>query len=518
MEIKTYKLLHYSNLVGEFSKPIKELLKAVEPFYQLAAEKEIWEFYQAINTSPARKQVSRPALNRIENERRSFMEQIITPRESEERRRTLQDIIEDARSSELSIEEQAIIEDVEGQIEEYAPTHPELKKRLDDAKDEINDAYDIVARQKDLSLIYPPLKEFITASREFALAARPNEEPYSYFLSDYNSVSIDEISKLLTDALPRTREVYHLTRTDESENILDKSSPETQKEKEFFESLAKQLGFSSRYGTIHKGKYSVTFVGDGVHPVLAEDLPSLRERFADFLHEVGGHGVLDQELHTLYEERILRQAVSLDVHETQAALMESQLGMDPIFIEWSFSQIGESLGTKENLAEVLRAHYQSRASLDRDYSGCAPYLFHITARFELERGLLNGTIEPKDANDVWFERIRSLFGVEPKSTHGKVFSFLDSYWEDGELGYLPAYYVANVAAAQLYEQFKKDTPDWKEYYAQGKFRIIKDWASEKFHKQALRPLNDILVHATGSSLNPEAYLRFLESHCAFVKK
>jgi Zn-dependent M32 family carboxypeptidase len=70
-------------------------------------------------------------------------------------------------------------------------------------------------------------------------------------------------------------------------------------------------------------------------------------------------------------------------------------------------------------------------------------------RYELEKGLVEGTIAVADLPALWNERMASYLGCTPKDDAQGVLQ--DVHWSAGLFGYFPTYTLGAMYACQIYK-------------------------------------------------------------------
>jgi carboxypeptidase Taq len=139
----------------------------------------------------------------------------------------------------------------------------------------------------------------------------------------------------------------------------------------------------------------------------------------------------------------------------------------------------------------------------------ATYNLHIMLRFELERALLKGDLEPADLPGVWNERFKDYLGIDvPDDRRG---CLQDVHWAFGLVGYFPTYTLGNLYSAQLFEKIREDIPDLEDQFRQGEFDALLGWLRKNIHEQGKRyRAGDLCKEVTGKELSAEPLLRHLE--------
>ena len=100
-------------------------------------------------------------------------------------------------------------------------------------------------------------------------------------------------------------------------------------------------------------------------------------------------------------------------------------------------------------------------------------------RYELEKQLIDGTLEVKDLEQAWNNKIKEYFNIEvPCSAKGVL---QDSHWSGGSIGYFPTYALGSAIASQLYDKMNKEF-DVTESLKQGNTKQINEWLNNKIHQ------------------------------------
>ena len=201
---------------------------------------------------------------------------------------------------------------------------------------------------------------------------------------------------------------------------------------------------------------------DAVHPFAASprrrdvrvtsrfDDHSLTGLFA-LLHEVG-HGLYEHGVDPALARTTLDTGVSLGVHESQSRLWENLVGRSPAFWTHWLPRLRDRfpLSLRDvDLDTFMRAINVVRPTLIRVEADEVTYSLHVILRFELELGLIDGTLDAADLPAAWAAKMKQFLGIDvPDDLHGVL---QDIHWSEGIIGYFPTYAIGNVLAAQLWQ-------------------------------------------------------------------
>jgi carboxypeptidase Taq len=160
-------------------------------------------------------------------------------------------------------------------------------------------------------------------------------------------------------------------------------------------------------------------------------------------------------------------------------------------------------------AKFLLALNDVRPSLIRTEADEVTYNLHIIMRFELERLLIGGELEPRDLPEAWNAKMEKYLGLVPPSFSDGVMQ--DVHWSGGSFGYFPSYALGNMYAAQFYAEAEKQMGDLQEIFEAGEFVLFLEWLRENIHSQGSRHLPRGLVKkVTGEDLNADYLTGYLE--------
>lgn len=229
------------------------------------------------------------------------------------------------------------------------------------------------------------------------------------------------------------------------------------------------------------------------------------------IHE-GGHGLYEQGLDPRHYGTPLGDSVSLGIHESQSRLWENCVGRSRPF--WRFFYPILQQAFPHQLKEIDLDHFYAginrvRPSLIRVEADELTYNLHIMLRVEIERALIEDRLQPDALPEIWRDKMRQYLGIEPERDADGVLQ--DVHWSMGSFGYFPTYTLGNLYAVQFYEQAKRDMPGLEDDIASGELTMLRRWLEQKIHRWGRTfPPDRLVERVTGSMLQPEPFLRYLE--------
>jgi carboxypeptidase Taq len=223
------------------------------------------------------------------------------------------------------------------------------------------------------------------------------------------------------------------------------------------------------------------------------------------IHEYG-HALYELQVSPLLYETPIRGQNSLGIHESQSRFWENVLGRSREFVEKITPFVKDILGYEKVDAEEIFKYFNIvRPDLIRVEADEVTYNFHILIRYEIEVGLIEGSIEVKELPQIWNEKYEKYLGVTPKNDAEGVLQ--DIHWSFGAFGYFPTYTYGNLLAAQL----KYTVPELKEALAEGNPIKVKEILREKIHQfGSMYEPTKLVKMVTGEELNPKYFLQYIK--------
>jgi carboxypeptidase Taq len=229
------------------------------------------------------------------------------------------------------------------------------------------------------------------------------------------------------------------------------------------------------------------------------------------IHETG-HGRYEQNRPRQWLGQPVSEARSMALHESQSLSFEMQLGSHPGFVAHLAPLLREAFGEQPafepgNLARLLTRVVPGLIRVDADE---VTYPAHVILRYEIERPLVEGDIEPEDIPALWDAKMSELLGLDTRGNF-KDGPLQDVHWPEGLIGYFPCYSLGAMYAAQWFSAMRRQHADLDERIARGDFGVVFDWLSENIWSQGSRWTTDELaLRASGEVLNPAHFRAHLE--------
>lgn len=235
------------------------------------------------------------------------------------------------------------------------------------------------------------------------------------------------------------------------------------------------------------------------------------------LHE-GGHGLYGLGVSKYAIGLPEGQSASLGLDESQSRLYETRFGASFEFIEAIYPLIKEHLKNPNLSLDALYEHINKvEPHLIRIESDEVTYCLHIILRYEIEKGLIEGSISVDNIPKVWNEKMESYLGICPKNDATGCLQ--DIHWSMGSLGYFPTYALGNIYAASLYEAFLKLHPDFTSKIKNFDLSEMQNFLQKNLydHGRLLKPL-ELMKKITPHGLDINPYINYLTQKYSKIYK
>lgn len=346
-------------------------------------------------------------------------------------------------------------------------------------------SWDEAKKNNDFSLYAPHLQALIELKREEAKIIGYKDHPYDALIDQYEP---GMTTKAIDDLFDQVRVklvpfVKTLLEKEPLDNQVFFKHYEHQNQWDFGIFLLKQMGYNMDMGRqdISSHPFTISFSPEDVRVTTRVKENDLSEMIWSCIHE-GGHALYEQGLNMAYYGLPQGEAISLGIHESQSRLYENNVGRSEAYWNYNFPILQDVFPEQLNNVtskDFYKAMNRVESNLIRTNADELTYHFHIMIRFEIEKMLIEGTLEVKDLPKVWNEKYKSYLNIDvPNDTEGVL---QDIHWAHGGIGYFPTYSLGSFYAAQFYKQAEKEIPNLKNQLENGELLPLKEWLNENIH-------------------------------------
>ncbi|MBC7554222.1 MAG: carboxypeptidase M32 [Taibaiella sp.] len=376
-------------------------------------------------------------------------------------------------------------------------------------------------RLNDYSVFEPFLTKMIALKQQQVALYGYKNHPYDALLDDYEQgatvAMLDVVFNDIKEKLPPV--LAHIKTAEQvADDCFHQHFPK-QEQWDFSMEVLRKMGFNFEAGRQDYAEHPFTtsFSPDDVRLTTRVSEDNFAPLLWSTIHE-GGHGLYEQGLPAEQYGLPGGSAASLGIHESQSRLWENCAGRSKDF--WTgFYPVLQGY-FPEQLADVsldtfFKAMNKVSPSLIRTEADEVTYHFHVLIRYEIEKGLMDNSIHPKDLQTVWNSMYEKYLGITPPdAVHGIL---QDVHWSHGSFGYFPTYSLGSFYAAQFYEHATRQLPGLPQQVRTGDFTALLAWLRQNIHVHGRQYTSEQLCERmTGEPLNMDYFMTYIADKYAEV--
>ena len=385
-------------------------------------------------------------------------------------------------------------------------------------------AWQKARKENDFSLFAPVLQEWIDIAREEAGAVEPGMEVYDYCLDRYErGLTVRSLepffASIKTPLVSMVRRIQE-TREGPSKQFLQSKdlfsgmfSLETQKR--LAKRVAEEIGFDFASGRFDESTHPMTI------PIASPLDVRITSRFNETEISSGLLATLHEAGHGLYEQGRNAQACKeglpvskppgVGLHESQSLFWEKQVGMSAEYWDHYWPVILSSFSSlpSSKASEYHKVINEIKPGVNRIEADELSYPLHILIRFEIEKGLLDGSVRVADVPELFNKKMEEYLGIVPKTDAEGCLQ--DIHWGLGLFGYFPTYTLGAVYASMIFQAAEKQIPGLRKNIQEGKFAPLREWLRENIHNVGClyETADELIEKVTGSKLDAKCFLGYL---------
>ena len=380
-----------------------------------------------------------------------------------------------------------------------------------------NESFDawILAKSKaDYSIFEPYLKQVIESQKKLYGYRDSKLSVYNQMLDDFEPGMTEEkydafFAALKERLVPLIRKVTAAKQI--REDFLHLEYP-VEEQKKFMNELLTYLHFDPSWGYQNESEHPFTsWTCENDCRTTTKYVPNgVVSAIFSTVHEVG-HAYYEHDVDPKYDGMILSEGISSGMHESQSRLCENYLARTEAFWRYHYpklqAQFPKQLGDV-SLADFLKAVNASKPSFIRTEADELTYPLHVLIRYEIEKGLFNGTISTEGLDKTWNAKYKEYLGVDVPNA--KVGILQDVHWSDGSFGYFPTYALGTAFAAQFVHTMRKEL-DVDKLLENNQYDVVMGWLKEHIHKYGCRyDAPELMKLVTGEDFDVNYFLDYIE--------
>jgi len=379
-------------------------------------------------------------------------------------------------------------------------------EKLSRATSEGFNHWQLARKENNFEIFAPSLKKIVSLKQKESELLGYKNHPYDALLDQFEpGAKTKEIDELFTGVKPQL--IALIKAISKKPKPADKFLHlhyDKQKQWDFGIELLKQMHYDFDAGRqdVSAHPFTTSFSAKDVRVTTRINEKNLSEMVWSCIHE-GGHALYEQGLNDDDYGIPTGEAISLGIHESQSRLWENNVGRGKAYWKKNYPLLQKYF--PENLSatgldDFYKAINRVQPSLIRTSADELTYHSHIMIRFELEKQLLEGSLEVKDLPAVWNSKYKEYLNIDvPNDSQGVL---QDVHWSHGGMGYFPTYSLGSFYAAQFFASAKKDAPGLEAKIEKGDMLPLLEWLRDKIHRHGkLYSASELCQKITGEKLN-----------------
>ncbi|MBL7734954.1 MAG: carboxypeptidase M32 [Chitinophagaceae bacterium] len=361
----------------------------------------------------------------------------------------------------------------------------------------------ILARKKNsFAQFSPELARLVALKKQEAEYLGYSEHPYNALLDEFDKGStVNKLDKVFGDIRTPLKELLDkiMAKPQVDDSFLHQHFPKD-KQWAFGLDILRQLGYDMEAGRqdISEHPFTINFNSNDVRITTRIDEDDFSAMTWSCIHEAG---------HALYEQGLpddeyglpCGEAASLTIHESQSRLWENHVGRSEAFCVFQFPLLQQYFPEQFrglSATDVYKGINKVQPSLIRTEADELTYHFHVMIRFDIEKALIEGSLQTADIPAFWNEHYARYLNVSvPDDKRG---CLQDIHWSHGSFGYFPTYSLGSFCAAQLFDAAQQSVPALENELDNGRYQPLLQWLRNNLHQHGRRyNSNELMVRITG---------------------
>ena len=421
------------------------------------------------------------------------------------------------KNKELTIEESITFNETWRQFSRSKKLPSDFVRELTKVCSNAQSVWAEARKKSDFNMFLPYLEKIVALKRKEAEMVGFKNTPYDALLDEFEpqmtteeiSIIFFELKKSLVDLLRKIKK----SRVKIDPAILQGKFP-IEKQKKFNEFVIGKMGFNFDFGRLDTSihPFSTSFSPEDARITTRYDEKDFFYSLSSVIHETG-HALYEQGLLSENFGTPLGESISHGMHESQSRIWEKIIGQSIYFWKYFYPKLKKEFPApfdNISLDDFYKNINNVKPSLIRTESDEVTYNLHIILRFEIEKDLIEGTIEARDLPRIWNDKMKEYLGVHvPNDAVGVL---QDVHWSCGYFGYLPTYALGNLYSAQIFHAAQRDILNLEKEIAAGKMEHFREWLRSSIHIHGKTySANGLLKQLTGEELNSKYFIDYISN-------
>ncbi len=365
----------------------------------------------------------------------------------------------------------------------------------------------------DYAVFKDALKDLVELKKEESKKLKISNHPYDALLDMYEpGLTVAQLEPIFAGIKKDLKKlIKKIKRSKQVKNSFLRKNYEWDLQWEFGLDILENIGYDFNRGRqdLSAHPFTTAFSPTDVRVTTRVNENDFAYMLWSTIHE-GGHALYEQGLSVEDYGLPSGSYISLSIHESQSRLWENHVGRSKNY--WTYWYPNLQADFPKNLKKVdLNQFYAGinriAPNLIRTEADELYYHFHVLIRYEIEKGLIEGSIDTENLDEIWNQKYEEYMGISAKDANSGILQ--DVHWGHGSFGYFPTYSLGSFYAAQFFAQAEKDISKLGKKLSKGKTRPLLTWLRENIHEHGRRyEANELCNMITGEPLNPDHFLEY----------
>ncbi len=427
----------------------------------------------------------------------------------------LENLVHKLQKEDLPFKEKRNVEETSRDLKKAKSYTKEFVVKSSQVTSQALNAWNKAKAEKDFSIFKNDLQNIVELKKEEADLLGFERHPYNALIDIYEpNTTIDDLDVIFDKVKTEL--------SDFAQEIFDRPKPNDQflykqynkdLQIDFSKHLLKQMGYDFEAGKldISSHPFSTSFSPLDSRITTRVDENYLFESISSSIHE-GGHALYEQGLGVEDYGLASGNYLSLGIHESQSRLYENNVGRSLAYWKANFNELKSIFSSKLEkvaLQDFYKAINIVQPSLIRTASDELTYHFHVLIRYEIEKALIEGSLNVDDVPAFWNDAYKKYLNIEPQDDSEGVLQ--DIHWSHGSFGYFPTYSLGSFYAAQFYQTAIEQNDDIANQIERGNMKPLLTWLRENIHQHGrLYSSKELCKKVTGEELNFSYFMNYVK--------
>lgn len=369
-------------------------------------------------------------------------------------------------------------------------------------------------KANDFSFFATDLARLVELKKREADFLGYTDHPYNALLNDHDKGSsvqlLDDVFHTIRRSLEETLQNI-LSKPQVDNSFLFQHFPKD-KQWEFGLLVLRELGYDFDAGRqdISEHPFTINFNSNDVRITTRIHENDLSSMVWSCIHELG-HALYEQGLDEREYGLPGGEPASYSIHESQSRLWENHVGRSRAFCERWLPLLRDYF--PEQLRSVSEIDFYNginkvEPSPIRTEADEVTYHFHVMIRYELEKRLIEGTLETSDIPAYWNEQYANYLGIQIADDRQGCLQ--DVHWSHGSFGYFPTYSMGSFYAAQFFTRANQEIAGLEKHLINGNTQPLREWLQTNVYAHG-RTLTseEVCLSVSGKPLDIHYFLDYI---------